>query len=55
MTCTLCAEAPATVEWCFPVCAPCAVFLGALDDDLAEMEAEDPVLNRLARKIDELR
>lgn len=50
--CTMCEEAPATTTWGFPVCQPCADGLDATQSDLKEMEAEDPHLAALGRRVE---
>jgi hypothetical protein len=51
--CTMCEQAPATTTWFAPVCQPCADMLGSLDADLKEMEAADPALAEMGRRVEE--
>lgn len=50
--CSLCGEAEASASWGLPVCDGCASWLQTLDATLAEMEAANPELARLRRRVD---
>ena len=51
--CTLCESAPATTTWGFPVCQPCADALSETQAELKQMEADDPHLAELGRRVEE--
>lgn len=53
-TCTMCADAPATTVWGFPVCDSCADWLTRIDGILKAEEADNPELAALRRRIDDL-
>lgn len=52
-TCTMCDERPATTTYGAPVCQPCHAGLVGLDVDLKRMEADDPHLAELGRRVDD--
>jgi len=49
----MCEEGPATVfnKWPAPVCATCDEWLSGLDQDLDQMEKDDPALGKAAGEI----
>lgn len=51
--CAMCEERPATTVYGLPVCDECQAMLNTLDGDLKEMEAADPELAELGRRIEE--
>lgn len=50
--CSLCAAAPATHRYGFPVCEACHGGLVSLGDDLEAMEAEDPGLAAAGERVE---
>ncbi len=51
--CSMCERAPATTTWGLPVCQPCADALDQTQADLKQMEAEDPHLAELGRRVED--
>lgn len=50
--CNMCAQRPATTVWGLPVCQPCADSLDDTQVMLETMEAEDPALAELGRRVE---